>query len=129
MPYSVGSIEPVGILNGCRKNERTASAMIAETTKTSTFSRQPSHGDGGKSLLPMRIESAFSFSSPAMSRTLYSGRVAGVEFVQRLQVALGNRVLRVDAVAPQAGVDQFRVLQDLFRFAGKEKIEHAVMYF
>ena len=43
-PINVGCMEPVGILNGCRKKVRMAMATARATSKTSTFSRIPALG-------------------------------------------------------------------------------------
>ena len=44
IPHSVGCIEPVGILKGCRKKVRMAMATAMATSSTSTFSRSPALG-------------------------------------------------------------------------------------
>src|SRR5439155_16136338 len=46
IPYKVGCMEPVWILNGCRKNVRMAMATAMATSSTSTFSRKPALGYG-----------------------------------------------------------------------------------
>src|SRR5580700_8655702 len=50
-PNKVGSMEPVGILNGWMKNVRMAMATETATRRTSTFSRQEALGYGLSHLL------------------------------------------------------------------------------
>src|SRR6266498_231131 len=50
-PNNVGCIEPVGILNGCKKNVRIPIATASATSSTSIFSRQAALGYGLSHLL------------------------------------------------------------------------------
>ena len=55
---------------------------------------------------------------------LQQGRVARLQGRDDVEVARRKNVLRVDAVALQAALNQLRFGKDLLRFAGEKKIEH-----